>query len=74
MGYPNLIAEMARSDVKVKDIANEIGCTPDTVRNWLKGKSPFPVDEAIKVQEKYFPGCTLIYLFKNEPIVPTCDK
>lgn len=38
MAYPNLVAEMTRRSITAKDIAGEIGRSPDTVNNWLKGK------------------------------------
>ena len=36
MAYPNLVAEMTRRSITAKDIAGEIGRSPDTVNNWLK--------------------------------------
>ncbi len=70
MAYPNLVAEMTRHNITPKDIASEIGRSPDTVSNWLKGKGDFPIGKAFKVQEVFFPGFTLAYLFSSEPIAP----
>lgn len=70
MAYPNLIAEMTRHNITAKDIAGAIGRSPDTVNNWLKGKGDFPIGKAFKVQEAFFPSCTLAYLFSGEPITP----
>ncbi len=67
MVYPNLVAEMSRHGISEKDIADVIGKSPDTVKNWLKGKGDFPVGKAFLVQEKYFPSCTIAYLFSNKP-------
>lgn len=70
MVYPNLIAEMTRRNVTVKDIATQIGRSPDTVSNWLKGKGDFPIGKAFIVQSTFFPACTIAYLFDSNPITP----
>ena len=70
MAYPNLVAEMTRRNITTKDIASEIGRSPDTVSNWLKGKGDFPIGKAFAVQEKFFPSCAIAYLFNSEPIAP----
>lgn len=70
MAYPNLVAEMTRRSITAKDIAGEIGRSPDTVNNWLKGKGDFPIGKAFKIQEVFFPTYTLAYLFSSEPITP----
>lgn len=68
MAYPNLSAEMARHNVTDKDIAERIGCTPDSVRNWIRGKSDFQVQNAFLVQEEFFPMYPLKYLFCKKAI------
>lgn len=70
MGYPNLVAEMTRCSITTKDIASEIGRSPDTVNNWLRGKGDFPIGKAFKIQETFFPTYTLAYLFSSKPITP----
>lgn len=70
MAYPNLVAEMTRNNITTKDIAGVIGRSPDTVSNWIKGKGDFPIGKAFKVQEVFFPGCTIAYLFGSQPITP----
>jgi len=69
MLYPNLVAEMARCGIAVKDVADKIGRSPDTVNNWLKGKGDFPIGKAFEIQKVFFPTYTIAYLFCKEPIM-----
>ena len=70
MAYPNLMAEMNRTGITVKDIAEATDRSSDTVKNWLKGKGEFPIGKAFAVQEKFFPTLPLSYLFNRKAIVP----
>lgn len=70
MAYPNLIAEMNRTGITIKDIAEVTNRSSDTVKNWLKGKGEFPIGKAFSVQEKFFPTLPLSYLFNPKAIVP----
>ncbi|HBB27654.1 MAG TPA: DNA-binding protein [Clostridiales bacterium] len=63
--YRNLEAEMIRKQISKYDIAELIKKTYNTVTEKLKGKYPFTLDEAIAIQEKYFPKLTIEYLFKK---------
>lgn len=71
MPYPNLAAEMTRQGLTVNDIAEVAGCSPDTIRNWMKGKGDFPIRKAFLIQAALFPGCEVTYLFGSEPIIRT---
>ena len=54
--YPNLEAEMARNGITQKDIANLLGKTPETVCNWMNGRSgDFPVGAVFQLKEEMFP-------------------
>lgn len=59
----NLKAEMARTGVSVDDVAAETGKSCRTIRNRIKGKVKFPIDEAMDIRDKFFPGMDLEYLF-----------
>lgn len=61
---------MAALNTIAKEWADEIGRSPDTVNNWLRGKGDFPIGKAFKIQEIFFPTYTLAYLFSSEPIAP----
>lgn len=69
MKYPNLIAEMARIKLTVGDLARDTGKSTDTIRNWLSGKSEFPLPRAFDIRKKYFPLLPLEYLFDTEPAI-----
>lgn len=71
MAYPNLAAEMARNGVTEKDLAQEIGKSTDTIRNWMRGKGDFPVCKALVIQKKFFPQTTISYLFSGNPAKST---
>lgn len=61
----NLKAEMARADITRADIAKEVGKTPKAVSDKLRGKTPFTLEEAIKIRVKFFPDMELEYLFSD---------
>ena len=68
MPYPNLEAEMARKGVTQKDIAELVGKSPETVNNWLRGRSgEFTVKASLLVKERLFPGHSIEYLFDEAP-------
>lgn len=66
--YSNLEAEIARKKIKKMLIAKEIGRTYNTFNLKLSGKYPFTYDEALKIQEKFFPECDFKELFKKTEI------
>ena len=59
----NLKAEMARSNVTVAEIAAFSGKSCRTINDRIKGKVQFPIQEAIRVKDAFFPGMELEYLF-----------
>lgn len=64
MIYPNLGAEMARNDVTQKDIAELLGKTPETICNWMNGKSgEIPVGAAMMLRATMFPDVPVEHLF-----------
>ena len=66
MVYPNLRAEMTRFGVRQEDIANAVSKSVATIRNWMYGNGEFSVGDAFVVRDKFFPGCSIEYLFKRE--------
>ena len=70
MAYPNLVAEMARRDLDARDLAKVAKKSPDTIRNWLRGKGDFTVAIAFLIQQTLFPDCKITYLFSNTPALP----
>lgn len=72
--YPNLAAEMARTNtdygVVYAGIAAEFSKTSDTVSNWITGKAgELPTKAAFAIRDMYFPTLSVDYLFSETPIV-----
>ena len=67
--YPNLVGQIAAHGISRAAIAATLNCTQRTLRNKLSGDSEFSWGEVNLIREKYFPGCTLEYLFdkSNDP-------
>lgn len=66
MGYPNLKAEMARSNVGVKDLMVVTGKSRAGVSNNLNGRGKFSIDESIAIRNNLFPEISIDYLFASE--------
>jgi plasmid maintenance system antidote protein VapI len=63
--YINLQAEIIRKGLKKELIAREIGRTYNTLNLKIAGKYPFTYDEALIIQEKFFPEFKLKELFQK---------
>ena len=63
--YRNLLAEMARSGVKQKDLASPAKCNLSTLSRKMNTGS-FTLDEALAIKEAVAPGVPLEVLFKWE--------
>lgn len=63
--FSNLRAEMARNGVTVQDIADSISVNRDTAARKLSRKSPITLDEAFKIERKFFKGLGIPYLFSE---------
>lgn len=74
MAYPNLVAEMRRTGLTNRDLAEVTEKSKDTITNWLNGKGDFPIGKAFAIQEKFFPDLPISYLFSTKPIQPTTEK
>lgn len=59
----NLRAEMARANVSTSDIAAFSGKSCRTISDRLRGIGQFPIQDAIRVKNAFFPGMDLEYLF-----------
>lgn len=62
----NLKAEMARSGIKPAQIAELLERRYATIIDKLNGHYDFTFNEALKIKQKFFPGCDLEYLFEND--------
>lgn len=70
----NLKGEMAKRGITIEELSKELGIHRNSVSNKLNGDSSFTVEEAFKIQDKYFPDLELKYLFKAEPFEKLFQK
>jgi DNA-binding XRE family transcriptional regulator len=63
--YPNLEAEMVRNGVTKADLARCLNVRYATVIDKMKGRSPFRLDEALKIKRRFFPHCDFESLFER---------
>lgn len=66
MKYYILIGEMAKKGIRKTEIARLLGIHWNSVANKLEGKTAFSVDEAIKIQDTFFPDWKIEELFRRE--------
>lgn len=62
-GFPNLLAEMARRGLTLSGMAAELGRSRDTLARNFNGS--LRIDEALRIRDRYFPDCSLDYLFER---------
>lgn len=63
--YPIIEAEIARRQIKKKDIAKAINITPRSLSIKLMGKSDFTLTEAFAIRESFFSDMTVEKLFEH---------
>lgn len=63
--YPTLEAEIARRQIKKKDIAEAIGIKQRTLSLKLMGNTDFTLTEAFAIRQKYFSDMAFEELFKK---------
>lgn len=61
--YGNLLAEIARKNLKHKDVAREAGIQVFSFSRKINGKKDFTVEEADRIHDLFFPELSLHYLF-----------
>lgn len=64
--YRNLRAEMARSNVTIRDLATRLGMRYATLSDKINGHFRFYYDEALQIKNEFFPDCELEYLFERQ--------
>lgn len=68
--FPNLRAEMARYNIKTKDVAELLDVTPKTMSTKMNSnKGEFTRTEMYKIKTQFFSEFTLDYLFSDKPII-----
>ncbi|SCJ08482.1 Uncharacterised protein [uncultured Clostridium sp.] len=63
--FSELRAEMARKKITIKQLADEVGVTRDTMGGKLSGKRPLFLNEAFVINRTFFPDKEIIDLFKE---------
>ena len=66
IAYRNLRAEMGRNNIGIGEMAKDLRCNRDTLSRKLSGKSPITLEEAFEIQQRFFPGEDVNYLFHTE--------
>ena len=71
--YPNLAAEMSRNGYDYGELYDSMAAqfkrSPDSMSNWITGRAgELPTTIAFAIRDKYFPNCTVDYLFSETPI------
>ena len=64
--YPNLNAEMARRNIKAKEIADVLGMETTSVYPILSGDRKLTVSRALAIKRALFPNLSLEYLFAED--------
>ncbi|MFR7984693.1 MAG: XRE family transcriptional regulator [Clostridia bacterium] len=66
MQHSTLIGEMAKKKITIEQIAKLLNIHRNSVANKLGGSTAFTIEEAIQIQEAFFPDCSLKELFRKE--------
>ena len=66
----NLKAEMARYNIRSRDIAVVIGKTERAVKNRINGQVEISIEDVRQIRDRFFPHCTLDYLLAEPPAQP----
>ena len=64
--YPNLRGEMARKNITLTKLAEELGIRLGTLSSKNAGKTPFTLDEAMAIKEALKTDIPLEELFERE--------
>ena len=67
--YPNLVAEMSRTGVEIQDLCQATGKSKSSIYDYMRGvgNGDFTIADAFAIQEAYFPGMKIAYLFSKTP-------
>jgi plasmid maintenance system antidote protein VapI len=63
--FSNLLAELTRENIPIKEFAKKIGVTEKSARNKLNGKTEFTLSEIQKTFD-LFPDLKMDYLFQKK--------
>lgn len=63
--YENLRVELYRKRISYKKLGKLLNLCENSVYNKINGKTPFFLEEAIKIHGSYFPEFSFLELFKK---------
>ena len=63
--FRNLLAEMSRNRITRRDIADCLGVSEKTARNYINGISKISWCDTLKIKNTFFPELSLEYLFET---------
>lgn len=66
--YRNLAAEKARFGITNEQFARAIGKSRDTIDKKMSGGIEWRLREMLAIRDKFFPKCTLDYLFAKTEV------
>jgi plasmid maintenance system antidote protein VapI len=66
MSYPNLRMELFKNNITLEELSKYLNLHRNSISNKVNGHSSFSIEEASKIQKKYFPQMPIEYLFKKE--------
>ena len=61
----NLLGEMAKSKVTIREVADFLGMHRNGISNRIYGRTNFTLDEAISIKRKFFPDKSIEWLFED---------
>ena len=62
----NLKAELTRSGVTQKSVAEVLGMSTNNLNSKINGKTPFTVPEMVTIRDTFVPDATIDYLVATE--------
>ena len=65
IAFCDLRAEMSRKNIGIAEMANELGWNRGTLARKLSKRSPLNLNEAFDIQQRFFPGLDIVYLFQE---------
>lgn len=63
--FPRLESELILRGIPKKELQNCIGCKANTFTLKLNGKLRFSLDEAVQIQQAFFPEISIVELFRH---------
>ena len=70
----NVNAERTRTSIASKHISRYIGKASAWLESRLQGRATLPIEDAIKIKQKFFPYARYEYLYADEPVLNDTDQ